>query len=101
MAVEAAKQLSREGRQVSSINVREITLHAALPIPGQEEYVETAFHMLPTEQLMSKDSQWYRFTLYMYNDSTWVTNGTGSVQVTYRAEAPDPVDGNRMERGSC
>ncbi|KAF7588746.1 hypothetical protein BBP40_005272 [Aspergillus hancockii] len=57
MAIEAAKQLAITGRQISGFNVKDVILHAAIPIHGQDEAVETAFHMLPIKQLMSASSQ--------------------------------------------
>ncbi|OGM50472.1 putative polyketide synthase, partial [Aspergillus bombycis] len=97
MAVEAAKQLAIAGRQISSFNIKDVTLHAAIPIQEQND-VETAFHMRPIKELMSAASHWYEFALYMNTDSSWVSNCTGTIQVAYYPEKPDPVDGGHLER---
>lgn len=98
MAVEAAKQLAIAGRQISSFNIKDVTLHAAIPIQEQNESVETAFHMRPVKELTSAASHWYEFALYMNTDSSWVSNCTGTIQVAYYPEKPDPVDCGHLER---
>lgn len=98
MAVEAAKQLAITGRQISSFNIKDVTLHAAIPIQEQNETVETAFHMRPVKALTSAASHWYEFALYMNTDSSWVSNCTGTIQVAYYPEKPDPVDCGHLER---
>ncbi|PIG69495.1 polyketide synthase [Aspergillus arachidicola] len=98
MAVEAAKQLAIAGRQISSFNIKDVTLHAAIPIQEQNETVETAFHMRPVKALTSAASHWYEFALYMNTDSSWVSNCTGTIQVAYHPEKPDPVDCRHIER---
>ncbi|KAB8234976.1 type I polyketide synthase [Aspergillus alliaceus] len=98
MAVEAAKQLASEGRRISGFNIRDVALHAAIPIHGQNEVVETAFSMNPVKELMSAASHWYEFRLYMNTGSSWVSNCTGSIQMTYHPEKPDPVDSSHLQR---
>ncbi|KAE8353621.1 hypothetical protein BDV28DRAFT_164846 [Aspergillus coremiiformis] len=98
MAVEAAKQLASVGRQISGFNIKDVALHAAIPIHGQDEVVETVFHMCPVKELMSAASHWYEFRLYMNTDSSWVSNCTGTIQITYHPEKPDPVDSGDLER---
>ncbi|KAE8402996.1 hypothetical protein BDV37DRAFT_294863 [Aspergillus pseudonomiae] len=97
MAVEAAKQLAIAGRQISSFNIKDVILHAAIPIQEQND-VETAFHMRPVKELTSAASHWYEFALYMNTDSSWVSNCTGTIQVAYYPEKPDPVDCGHIER---
>ncbi|KAE8377420.1 hypothetical protein BDV26DRAFT_215055 [Aspergillus bertholletiae] len=98
MAVEAAKQLALAGRQISSFNIKDVTLHSAIPIQEQNENVETVFHLRPVRELTSAGSQWYEFALYMNTDSSWVSNCTGTIQVAYYPEKPDPVDCGHLER---
>lgn len=96
MPIEAAKQLSRTGRQISGFNIRNISFLSAIQIT-EGEHVETDFHMRPTESLKTKDSDWFDFTLFTCVGSGWVKNCSGTIQTVYEPEERDAVNGKRIE----
>ncbi|RAK85777.1 hypothetical protein BO79DRAFT_231135 [Aspergillus costaricaensis CBS 115574] len=97
MAVEAGKQLCRDGRQIHSFEVLDTTLHAAIQIPGHGD-VETNFSMQPVSSMRAKNSDFFEFGLYTALGSSWTTNCTGSIRVTYEAQEPDPVKNNQVQQ---
>lgn len=97
MAVEAGKQLCRDGRQIYSFEVLDTTLHAAIQIPGHGD-VETSFSMQPVSSRRAKNSDFFEFGLYTALGSSWTTNCTGSIRVTYEAQEPDPIKNSQVHQ---
>ncbi|KAI2922579.1 hypothetical protein CBS147343_2171 [Aspergillus niger] len=97
MAVEAGKQLCRDGRQIYSFEVLDTTLHAAIQIPGHGD-VETSFSMQPVSSRRAKNSDFFEFGLYTALVSSWTTNCTGSIRVTYEAQEPDPIKNSQVHQ---
>ncbi|KAF9893069.1 hypothetical protein FE257_012480 [Aspergillus nanangensis] len=100
MALEAAKQLCRDGRQISAFTLQDTSLQTPIQIP-ESEYVETSFCMKPLESMNGKDSDWYQFSLYTRVASSWIRNCTGTIQVQYDMEEPERVGGGEKEHDAA
>lgn len=97
MAVEAGKQLCREGRQILSFDILDTALHAAIQVPGHGD-VESSFSMHPVSSMRSKNSDSYDFGLYTALGSSWTTNCTGSIRINYEPEETDPVSSGLVDQ---
>ncbi|KAF9885237.1 hypothetical protein FE257_000597 [Aspergillus nanangensis] len=63
MAIEGAKQLVREGREVCGFTIQDTVFEATVQILEQED-IEVNFYMHPVKNLSAKDSDLFEFSLY-------------------------------------
>ncbi|GFN16497.1 type I Iterative Polyketide synthase (PKS) [Aspergillus tubingensis] len=97
MAVEAGKQLCREGRQILSFDILDTALHSAIQVSGHGD-VESSFSMHPVSSMRSKNSDFFEFGLYTALGSSWTTNCTGSIRINYSPEEADPVSNDQVDQ---
>ena len=93
MAIEAARQLADQNRNITGYRIQEATFRKALIIPSSPNGVETQICLRPVKDTNSKGSLWSEFHIYVHEDDKWTECCDGVVVVEYEEE--------RSELGPC
>ncbi|KAM3072030.1 hypothetical protein ACMFMF_007424 [Clarireedia jacksonii] len=93
MAIEAAKQLADNSREITAYILKNTSFHTAMNIPAGAEGLEVDTYLRPRKDAEDKDSGWFDFRLCTYDGGNWSENCNGSIQVIYAAPNTDIDDG--------
>ncbi|KAJ5683051.1 hypothetical protein N7462_006216 [Penicillium macrosclerotiorum] len=83
MAIEAAKQLSDQGRPISGFNLQNVEFRSAIRVPSGADGIETSFHLRPARNMESKSSARFDFQIFTLANETWTENCSGSIRIVY------------------
>jgi NADPH:quinone reductase-like Zn-dependent oxidoreductase/SAM-dependent methyltransferase len=97
MALEATKQIHSD-QPVIGYEIKDAIFHTPLLISGGKDAVETQINLRPITDTANKNSTWYEFRLYVYNqEQQWEEICRGSVRADI-SRAPSAVDNGREAR---
>ncbi|MCJ1405286.1 hypothetical protein MMC11_008513 [Xylographa trunciseda] len=84
MAIEAARQLADNSRQITGYRINDANFHKAIFIPSDTDGIETQLCLRPSRDIKSKLSLWSDFRLYIYESGDWSECCNGTVAVDYK-----------------
>ena len=85
MAIEAAKQIADETREVKGFELREVTFERGLLIPSADQAIETSLNF----QIHSSEDgkTWWRYTVFsLPSNGTWTKHHSGLISTVYKDE---------------
>ena len=90
MAVEAARQIAENAKDIKGYRFKDVAFYKALVIPSGNT-VETQFTLKPIKDATKRFPEWNEFRLFVCENGDWSENCQGSIAVEYHMATEEGI----------